>query len=226
MILTKINLNNIRFTNKKKTIFHIPNVKLKISLFLYDYQNSILNNRLDLFKDNDYLDLNNLNDSLLIEAEKLENKDLIKYLYTYKFKKESILIPDEWYELYFQSKLNINLQEWEIYKLFSVINNQIVDRPGDNNEKWFDVAVRYIGMGIFCVMSILKKENKCFFRISGGSTGYDYKGYRDSFINFDPYSNEDKMFDIKEGIQLMEITPSDLYNIIQKGDYQHPNFIY
>lgn len=196
---------------------------MKISLFLYDYQNSILNNRLYLFKDNEYLDINNVDNSLLIEAEKLENKNLIKYLYTHKFKQKNIIIPNDWYELYFHPKLNNNLKEWEIYKLYSVINNQIVDRPGENGEKWFDVAVRYIGMGIFCVMSILKKENKCFFRISGGSTGYDYKGYRDSFINFDPYSNEKKMFEIKKGIEIMNMLPSELYNNIQKGNYQHLN---
>ena len=111
----------------------------------------------------------------------------------------------------------------DIDKLYSVINNQIVDRPGENVENWFDVAVRYIGMGIFCVMSILKKENKCFFRISGGSTGYDYKGYRDSFINFDPHSNGEKLFNIKEGLEIMNMLPLEIYKNIQKGNYQHLN---
>ena len=82
MVLTKINLNNIKIINKKDTIFHIQNIKLRISLFLYDYQDSILNNRLYLFKNDDYLDINNVNNPLLIEAEKLKKLEhrLLFYL--------------------------------------------------------------------------------------------------------------------------------------------------
>ena len=210
-----IDFKNINYS---KSIFRIPFIKMRISLFLYDYNYSVLNNRIDLFKNTDYLDINLLNTKLLILAEKMGNIELIKYLYKQFFIGNNILLQEEWLDLYTNKKKRNIIDCWEIYNLYSVINNQVIDRPGENNETWIDVGLRYIGMGLFCVMSLLKNDKKCFFRISGGSTGYDYIGYRNSFINFNPYSNPDKLFDIEEGIHIMNTTPEKLFNITQKGN--------
>jgi hypothetical protein len=212
-----INLNNLKLYNIKNNIFKIENIKLRISLFLYDYKYSIINNRLDLLKNNDYLDINLIDNQLLIQVENSTNKKIKKFVYYKYFLNKGIIIPDEWFDIYLQD-ISI-IDEWEIYRLYSVINRQIVDRPENNNEKWIDVAVRYIGMGLFCVISLLKNEKKCFFRISGGTTGYDYMGNRNAFINFDPYSDQEKLFDINKSIQIMNKKSEDLYYYIQKGNY-------
>ena len=77
-----IDFKNINYS---KSIFRIPFIKMRISLFLYDYNYSVLNNRIDLFKNTDYLDINLLNTKLLILAEKMGNIELIKYLYKHFF---------------------------------------------------------------------------------------------------------------------------------------------
>ena len=131
-----INLNNLKLYNIKNNIFKIENIKLRISLFLYDYKYAIINNRLDLLKNNDYLDINLIDTELLIQLEKSTNKKIKKFVYYKYFLNKGITIPDDWFDIYLQ---NISIiDEWEIYKLHSVINRQIVDRPENNNEKWID----------------------------------------------------------------------------------------
>jgi hypothetical protein len=208
-----INLEEIQFTKLQK-ILNIPYLKYKISTFLYSYEYSIKNNQLELIKDNEYMNIGNINNKLLILAEKCGNKEIIKYLYSKKFIEKGIVIYEEWYELYFQNIDN----GWELYKLYSILKTQIVDRPDCDSEIWYDVSVKYIGMGLFCVMSLLKKENKCFFRISGGSTGYDFKEYIELFKDFDP-NDTSKIFNINDGIQMMYLPPVDLYNFIQKIEF-------
>ena len=71
------NLKNIEIIKK---IFKIPLIKKKIEMFFYDYNCSIINNRLDLLMNNEYLNKDQINEKLLISAEKNKNINLINYL--------------------------------------------------------------------------------------------------------------------------------------------------
>jgi hypothetical protein len=59
--------------------------------------------------------------------------------------------------------------------------NEIRTNQHEYNDKFFDIAVRYNGLGWIVVLAYIPETNNFFFRHDGGSNGYD----RDS--NYDQY---------------------------------------
>ena len=96
--------------------------------------------------------------------------------------------------------------------------SDIIDNIANSTECWYDVACHYAGMGHFYVMSLLKKEEKCFFRMSGGANGYDRLANMQMFKSHSPYLQKDKLYNLKDGIELLENINYDFYQYLQDGD--------
>lgn len=53
------------------------------------------------------------------------------------------------------------------------IKNKIKDYTESNQNDWIDIAIKYEGVGWYCVIAWHKILKKCFVRYDGGSNSYD-----------------------------------------------------
>ena len=150
-----------------------------------------------------------------------ENKDFKLLLLNIKLNYYDCIVPHNWLK-YIESKVHTNYQEigpfgspdgWDYLPL-----ENIIDNISKSTECWYDVACHYAGMGHFYVMSLIKKEEKCFFRMSGGANGYERLANIQMFQNHNPYLQEDKLYDLKQGFELLQNTNYEFYKVLQEGD--------
>ena len=150
-----------------------------------------------------------------------ENRDFKLLLLNIKFTFNNCIFPEQWLK-YVDNKFCIkqedigpfgSLNGWDYFPWLNLIKN-----ISKSTECWYDIACNYLGMGHFCVMSLLKKEEKCFFRITGGSNGFDRIANMQMFQDHNPYLQQDKLYDLKQGIELLTDTTYELPNILQEGD--------
>lgn len=118
-----------------------------------------------------------------------ENKDFKLLLLNIKLNYYNCIVPHNWLK-YIESKVHTNYNEigpfgspdgWYYLSLEDIIVN-----ISKSTECWYVVACHYAGMGHFYVMSLIKKEEKCFFRMSGGANGYDRLVNIQVFQNHNP----------------------------------------
>lgn len=240
-------MNTNNFVNVKIDILDDNSIKLTISVTEKNIFDVVFNNK-DLFnlisifncsldeiiKEKKYDVLNyRMNDNSLKEeianSERInellkdinENKDFKLLLLNIKLNYYNCIVPNNWLK-YIESKVHTNYQEigpfgspdgWD-YLPWS----DITDNIAKSTECWYDVACHYAGMGHFYVMSLLKKEEKCFFRMSGGANGYDRLANMQMFKNHNPYLQQDKLFDLQQGIELLTDTSYESYKVLQEGD--------
>lgn len=199
-----------------------------ISMYLYSLEDIIKYNRFDIFGYTKSHLLKDINTEILKLLEKCQNHEMIQYFYKYKFNQSNIKFPLEWFNYYILSKIIINKEDigpfgnsnnWDILSLSEIVSNYDTI---NSNECWYDVAIRYAGMGHFYVLALLKKYNKCFFRIQGGANGWDRLTNMQRFIDHDPFSERDKLFSIEQGINILN--NSEINQFLHEGDSTKVNF--
>ena len=197
-----------------------------ISIYSYSLEQIINDKRYDIleYRLNDYtfkkeIALSNEINELFTDMN--ENKDLKILLLSIKFTYYNCIVPLLWLR-YIEDKSPTRYQEigpfgspegWSYLALIDIINN-----ISKSTECWYDVACHYAGMGHFYVMSLLKNESRCFFRIFGGANGYDRLSNIQMFQDHNPYLQEDKLYDLEQGIELLENINYDFHQYLQDGD--------
>ena len=209
------NIDNLFKHNKNNSIYDVflnKDLREVIIYYTYNPNDIIFNGKYHIFykrKDKEFID--KIDKNIIKLIENTNNIDLIKYVYKLKF---DINIPEEWLKIYLK-KNKINLNELGPFGNFSNWDFLNISELLVNEECYYDVAVKYAGMGHFYVFSILKNDNKCFFRMSGGANGWDRLINHQMFLNHDPYK-ENNLFNINDGIKKLNEEEIDLY--LQKGD--------
>ena len=69
---------------------------------------------------------------------------------------------------------------------FRFLNLQEVFSGKELYRHFYDVAIKYMGMGFYLVLSIDKNSKQFFFRMDGGSNGFDREGYFQLYKNMNP----------------------------------------
>lgn len=93
-------------------------------------------------------------------------------------------IPKELTYLYLGLK---NQEDSIIYQDFTFLNLNSINKYAkemrqDDQEEYIDIAVSYIGMGHYWVVSWHKDQRKYFIRMDGGSNGYDAKDNYERYV--------------------------------------------
>jgi hypothetical protein len=79
-------------------------------------------------------------------------------------------------------------KEYKI-KLYSFMSlNEIIERKS-NFEYFYDIALKYLGMGHIVLISYHQKSNRFFFRRDGGSNGWDREANYNKYKNYEPDIN-------------------------------------
>lgn len=218
ILIIENNIFNLVFKNNDLTDL--------ISIYNYSLEEIIKEEKYDVleYRLNDYefrKEIGSSNKVNELFKDINENKDLKLLLLKIKFNHFNCIVPEQWLK-YVGNKFCIKQDDigpfgspngWD-YLSWS----DIIDNIANSTECWYDVACHYAGMGHFYVMSLIKDNEKCFFRITGGANGYDRLSNMQMFQNHNPYLQKNKLFNLKDGIELLENINYDLYQILQEGD--------
>jgi len=72
------------------------------------------------------------------------------------------------------------------FKLYSFMSlNEIIKRK-DNYTHFYDLALKYHGLGHILLISYYPPSEKFFFRMDGGSNGWDREAYYNKYKNYNP----------------------------------------
>ena len=240
-------MNTNNFVNVKIDILDDNSIKLTISvteknIFDVVFKNNDLTNLISLYsyslediieekkynvleyRLNDYEFMKEIESSHKVNelfTDMNEKKDLKIKLLEIKFNYYSFVFPEQWLK-YIENQFCIKREKigpfgspngWDYLPWSDIIYN-----IANSTECWYDVACHYAGMGHFYVMSLVRKEEKCFFRMSGGANGYDRLANMQMFQDHNPYLQESKLYDLKQGIELLENINYDFHQYLQDGD--------
>lgn len=73
---------------------------------------------------------------------------------------------------------------------FTFLSLDEIIKRSENYEYILDIGVIYMGMGHIEVLSMSKKDGKFFFRMDGGSNGYEREDNYNKYKNYQPKLNE------------------------------------
>jgi hypothetical protein len=91
--------------------------------------------------------------------------------------------------------------DWLIFNI-----GDILERKDDWIDlKFIDIGALYHGMGHFVTLGLIKENGKFFFKIDGGSNGYDRIYNMHKFKNYDPLSEPDKVFNLNKMLQKLTL---------------------
>lgn len=131
-------------------------------------------------------------------SDNIDNNTITNHPFFYSSANDGISINnlDNIYEIEDQDK---NILHNEILKLYQKIGynkeyqfkyytfmtlNEIIERK-NNYENFIDIALKYLGLGHILLISYHIKSNKFFFRMDGGSNGYDRENNYNKYKKFD-----------------------------------------
>ena len=102
-------------------------------------------------------------------------------------------IPDKYHDIF--SKLGFSTRilysfigenkEYQINE-FTFFTLKEIQKRMNNYNHFFDIGLKYAGMGHIIVLSYHPQSKKFFFRHDGGSNGYEREEHRNFYLNFNP----------------------------------------
>ena len=132
--------------------------------------------------------------------------------YEIKNKDKKILHP-EILKLYERIGYN-NEYQFKYYTFMTL--NEIIERK-NNYENFIDIALKYQGLGHILLISYHIKSNKFFFRMDGGSNGYDRENNYNKYKKFNTNSHNNEKNPTSYNYDIL-YTYNEMINIINNEE--------
>ena len=115
------------------------------------------------------------------------------------------------YNTSLDSKISCN--HFSFHSILDILNN-IEYIKGQGQTRYIDLGMSYHGIGHWVCLAWDKIENKFFFRLDGGSDGWQREENEKLYISFNPSDEKykEKLFDIIKTIDILNTIDNNVQN--------------